>query len=94
MGLLQSSMQNIQVSLPNVQVNSFWDETLLGPRRMLYFTETELYRSTFKYFKQSSIKDSMVNSALPWLKPRTCPSVQWGPRSIASIPKGLLSVFA
>lgn len=51
MGLLQASMQNIQVSLPNVQVKPSWDESLLGARRILYLTETELHILEFNSFK-------------------------------------------
>lgn len=51
MGLLQASMQNIQVSLPNVQVKPSWDESLLGTRRIPYLTETELHILEFNSFK-------------------------------------------
>jgi len=60
MGLLQASMQNTQVSLPNVRVNPSWDGCLLGARRILYLTETELRRLELTSFKVSPRRAQLI----------------------------------
>lgn len=51
MGPLQAGMQNIQVSLPNVQTNPSWNESSSSARRILYLNETEFHRLELKSCK-------------------------------------------